>query len=82
MAVVPVVALFTLGRSDNDVEHDNEWRWFVIILGIPCLVSSIGKISIRKGDIRSVSLGPYSSTCSFYYLCTGVSSMVVDSRET
>ncbi|KAL7572349.1 hypothetical protein ACA910_021562 [Epithemia clementina (nom. ined.)] len=37
--LVPVVALLTLGQSDNQEGTDNEWRWFVVVLGMPCLLS-------------------------------------------
>jgi len=37
--LVPVAAIFTLGRSDNQETHGSEWRMFVIVCAIPCLLS-------------------------------------------
>ena len=48
--VVPVVAILTLAQSDNQENHHNEWRWFVIILAIPCLIASIGKKSVSTSQ--------------------------------
>ena len=48
--VVSVVAILTLGQSDNQEDHHNEWRSFVIILAIPCLISFLGKKRVSTSD--------------------------------
>ena len=67
--VVPIIAMFTLKNSDQEEGESNKWRIFVFVCGIPCLISSIGKLAHTVAHMKYAILESRFFTV-LTYLCS------------